>query len=332
MQDQTPSPASLFEFSHAGVIDRRDDAHFQYEIEKLIKSAEDSRLHYMNKHQVRQNIAASISMFIILSGASGFAWFLLMEAELTRAIASLLIAFTIPFLLNGWTKGPLTEYIKDHRSRYLPELGKLMGGFSYHSERGIAENVISKTGIAPNYDRYYNEDCFRGIYKGSKVMFSEAAMVDSKKQPLFRGLLALIELPHTIFEGHTIITADRAMAEQYARTRWGKLSPVPLAFSGGKMNRFVAYSDEPQAAALVLGENFIKELAEVDIAFGNANMSAVLFRGKYIFLMIPHEADMFEAFDLYIPVSTRKHALACKKEIDQLLEMIDVIHLYRTQS
>jgi hypothetical protein len=68
------------------------------------------------------------------------------------------------------------------------------------------------------------------------------------------------------------------------------------------------------------------------MAFGDANLSAVLFRGKYIFMMIPHETDMFEASDLYVPVSTQRHALSCKKEIDQLLEMLDVFDLYAAKN
>ena len=57
----------------------------------------------------------------------------------------------------------------------------------------------------------------------------------------------------------------------------------------------------------------IKELAEAGAIFKNAPISAVMFRGKYVFLAIPYEEDMFEASNIYVPVATKQHALHCKK-------------------
>ena len=45
-------------------------------------------------------------------------------------------------------------------------------------------------------------------------------------------------------------------------------------------------------------------------------------------MMIPYEPDMFEASSLFVPVTTKTQAMQCKKEIEQLLEIIDVFDLY----
>ena len=41
---------------------------------------------------------------------------------------------------------------------------------------------------------------------------------------------------------------------------------------------------------------------------------------------------MFEASNMYVPVATKQHALQCKKEIEQILEIIDLFELYKTDS
>lgn len=332
MDQNTPSTdtQSPFAMPQGCNIDRRDDAQFQYDIERLLKQAEDIRISHMKRYQAQKNIGLSAGILTMLLGAGGFGWFLIMQSDPIKAFACMVLAIAIPLALNNWIKSPIEAYKADYKAQYLPQLADIMGGFQYHPHRGISETVIKKSGIAPAYDSYESEDCFRGHYKGMKVLFSEASLTTKKKEPLFRGILALIELPHDIFEGHTILTADRAMAEEHENTRWRKLSRLPLSVENKKWDRFVAFSDRPEAAQLMLGEKLLKELAEADIAFGGKNLSAVIFRKKYIFLMIPNEQDMFEVSDLHIPVSTHRHMQACKREIEQLLEVIDIFDLYRS--
>ena len=48
--------------------------------------------------------------------------------------------------------------------------------------------------------------------------------------------------------------------------------------------------------------------------------------------MIPFEGNLFEASGIHVPVATKQHTLECKKEIDQILEIIDVIDLYQSSN
>lgn len=325
--EKTPSESPFNIPSHAA-IDRRDDAQFQHDIKHLIERAEKIRINEMKRYQLRRNIGMTLNILIMLAGCAGCGWFLLVNSDPIKAAACMVIAIAMPLVINMWMQDPVDSYKSNYKRQYLPELAQLMGGFDYHPTRGIAENVIRKTGIIPPYKHYHSEDCFRGYYKGSKVLFSEARLNTTKKESAFKGLFVLLELPSAIFEGHTIITANRYMADEYENTRWRKLTRIPMSIENKRWDRFVAFSDKPDVAQLFLGEKFIKELAEADIAFGDPNISAVLFREKYVFLAIPHEKDMFEASELHIPVSSHNHAIACKKEIDQILEVIDIFDLY----
>jgi hypothetical protein len=46
-------------------------------------------------------------------------------------------------------------------------------------------------------------------------------------------------------------------------------------------------------------------------------------------MMIPNKGDMFEPSSMFVPVSTKQHALNCKKEIERILEIIDVFEIYK---
>lgn len=327
-QRRATDAAALFNIPDTAQIDRRDDAQFQHEIKRLIERAEETRVRYMNKHQTHRMIGLTLSLFLQLGGATAFGWFFLMQPDLVKAFSALALGLILPFFLHGWIESPIHHYVASYKKDYMPELAKLLGGFSYHPDRGIGEGLLKKTGIIPAYKHYRAEDCFRGYYKGTKVLFSEAELTDKKKEQVFRGLFALIELPNAVFEGHTIMTADRDMADAYGPTRWHKLRPVPLDMPQREWDRFVAYSTQPEAAQLMIGQKLIKELAEADMAFDNANLSAVFFRKKYIFVMIPSMVDMFEASNLYVPVSSMQHSIECKREIEKILEMIDIFDIY----
>ena len=64
-----------------------------------------------------------------------------------------------------------------------------------------------------------------GVYKGVKVIFSEARLYKDKKsqkakESVFDGIFVLLETSSNIIEGHTILTADSALAKRAAQTIW----------------------------------------------------------------------------------------------------------------
>ena len=313
-------------------LQRRDDAQFQNESEALIREAEDRRLHFMKKQRNRHYLWVTVCILCITGGATAFGWYLLVQANIALAVFWMLTSLGLPVLLHFWTGGPIKHYKTDYKKSFMPKMARALGGLKFHAERGISVKILSKTGVVPAHDIYQAEDCFMGLYKGVKVIFSEARLYSRKNRydPVFKGVFALLEIPGEPLQGHTIITADRQMADRSARTRWQKLQNVPLpALENPKWNIFQVYSDAPQAAATLVTEKLIKELAEASEIFGDSLLSAVLFGKKFIFLMIPCKEDMFEASDIFVPVTTKQHALKCKKEIDKLLELIDVLEIYK---
>jgi len=313
-------------------VQRRDDAQFMAEINAIISEGEQMRVSYMRKHRTRSMLALTFTLLFIIAGGAGFGWFLLMEYRLPLAVLSMLGAIGLSALMYWWNAGPIKEYQKSYKSVFMPKLAKALGGLKFHPKRGIPSKFLAKTRVLPPYKRYEAEDCFLGRYKGVKVIMSEARLYPEAKggEPIFRGLMVLMEAPSKIFEGHTILTANHDMAAQWATTRWKGLTPVNMPVGNEKAARFRVFSDKPEVAVKTTGEKLLKELGETAEVFDDSAMTAVLFGGKFIFLMIPYQTDMFEASSIYVPVTTNDYAVRCKKEVDRILEIIDVFEIYKS--
>lgn len=120
------------------------------------------------------------------------------------------------------------------------------------------------------------------------------------------------------------------MIRRWAPTRWKKLQKTVPNDTPPEGSRFEVYADNPESANLLVGQRLLTELAEASDIFDNSALSAVLFRKKFIFITIPYEENMFEASNMYVPVATREHAMNCKREIEQILEIIDVFEIYKS--
>lgn len=311
-------------------LTRTEDRYFSSQIEQVIKKSEAHRLHFMKRHYKRDMMTSNLSLLVMTIGGCGFGWFFLMEADLVKALACVVLAIIVPILMQMWSSRVLKSYVMDYKKNFMPELARALGGMKFFPARGISAKILPRTGVILPFTSYEAEDCFMGTYKGTKVIFSEARLL-GKKKLMFKGVFVFLEVPHKIFEGHTIITADHELVKCSAGSRWSKLSNVKIETSNPSWNRFEIYSDKPEAARLMIGEKLLKELAEAADIFSNAPLSAVLFQGKYIFIAIPYERDMFEASNIHVPVTTQRHAMDCKREVGQIMEIIDVFDIYKSQ-
>jgi hypothetical protein len=311
-------------------LQRRDDAQFQAEIDNLIREAEERRFAHMKRHSRRAHFSTAAGILSVIAGACAFGWYLLMQYDLAAALLCMGVGIVLPLLLLPWVGGPVKKYVRDYKKSFMPQLAHAFGGLQFHEARGISAALLAKTGVIPEHDTYNAEDCFMGSYKGVKVIFSEARLTArGKREPVFAGVMVLLEIPGSPLEGHTIITSDAMMIKNWATTRWKKLQPVGITVENPALANFKIFSDTPDAAKLFVGERLLKELAEASAVFGQSPLTAVMFRQKYIFIAIPHEENMFEASNMFLPVASKTHALQCKREIERIMEIIDVFELYK---
>lgn len=314
-----------------GEISRVDERRFSQSMQELMQDAEDLRMKHMQAHRARGFIAMNFSILAATIGAIGFGWFFLMKLDIVQALFCAVVPIILSAIVYYWAGLPIKTYKSEHKSVFMPKLAKALSGLSYHQDRGINAKILERTGVLPPHNRIHSEDCFMGTYKGSKVVFSEARLYQSAKphDPVFQGIFVLLETPQDVFEGHTIITANSKLAETNIKKRWKSMTQLAVTPTNPDWDIFTVFSTKPEAAELIVGDKLLKELAEASAIFKNAALTSVLFGKRYVFIMIPHDDDMFEASDLYVPVSTRQHAETCKKEIEQLLEIVDIFDLYK---
>ncbi len=315
-------------------LQRRDDAVFKREVEALIRQAEDMRLTYMQRYNTYNALTIWVGVMSALIGSGAFAWYFLIEFQFYFGLIWLIGGIVPLIALNIAGSGVMKSYTKQHKRDFMPKLAKILGNFRFYEERGISPKVLPHTGVLPSFNSYFSEDCFIGKYKGVKVIFSEARLFkgSSKGTPVFDGIFVLLETPEPVIEGHTIVTADHESVKKWQHTRWKKFSPVTPQVSDSRLlKRFQVFTDTPEAAELLVGEKLLKELAEASDIFDDSTLSMALFKKKYIFIAIPYENDMFEASDINYPITTHHHAMRCKKEIDQILEIIDVYDIYKVK-
>lgn len=299
-----------------------EDAKFALDVERLIAGAEDRRLHFMKRYRNRNFLALTLGLLAMTAGGCAFGWYFLMEADLARALGSILLAGAVPVLLGIWARGVLKAYAHDYKNNFLPQMAKILGNLQFYPSRGISAKTLAHSGLLPQHQRYIAEDCFMGRYKGVKILFSEAQLFRGKNI-VFDGVLVLLEAPDAAFPGHTIVTSDERAVKSWRTSRWRKFSDMKTSSP-----YFQAFSTKPQEAAALVSETLLGELLETSVLFENAPVSAAFFARNRVFLAINHHEDMFEPSNIEMPVATKAHALRCKKEIERILSIVDILELY----
>ncbi|MDH5722328.1 MAG: DUF3137 domain-containing protein [Alphaproteobacteria bacterium] len=330
-KEQKTDESPQEEHVELGELNRVDDTRFNKTLEALIQESEDTRLHRMKQMRTRGFIAMNASIALIFIGIAAFGWFFLMEGKIIEGLIAIALSLAPSVLLYKWADLPLKKYVREHKEIFMPKLAKAINGLSFYPKRGVSSKILGKLAVLPAHDRYEAEDCFMGMYKGVKVIFSEARLYSKtyKTGQVFDGIFVLLETPADVIDGHTIVTANNKMVKAYSKTRWKTMQQVHIAPSDPKWDKFTIYSTKPDSAELIIGDRLLKELAEASEIFDNAPLTAVFFGNKYIFIMLPYDKDMFEASDIHVPVTTKQHATQCKKEIEQILEIVDVFDLYQ---
>lgn len=302
-------------------------AHDTYaqETQRLAQAAENLRLRHMRALRTRHNIAITLSLGGAALCAGGFGWYLMMQGDLTRALACVALAMVMPPLLLAWAARPLADYRRAHKKKFMPQLARLLGGLSYRADSGLNPAILRTSGIAPPFTRHSGEDCFTGLLNGVKVIFAETRLFEGDHvSPRFSGLCVLLESAlEQRFPGHVVITDDPA----YEPT----LPAHEFAFESPYSTQFSLYADTPEAGQAIAQPRLLKELAEAAARF-KAPVRASFFKGRYVFIMFPSHEDMFEPSDLLIPVRTANYGARVRTEISRILEIIDIFGLYSLPS
>jgi hypothetical protein len=303
------------------------------EVKSLINKAEEMRFAKSKQYTQRQKLFVSALSFLAIGSSSNLVWALLMGGDIYLALGGIVVAIIIPLLLAGWAKSPTKEYRKNFKTEFMPALAKAIGNLDYFPTGGIAMKSMKPSGIIPPHATYTAEDGFRGKFKNNSLTISEGRLYSDKKnaEPIFNGVLVMITTPKGKFKGHTIITSDHEAIKKWANTRWKKFNSVQPR-EGIAAGDYKIYANNVEEAQALADEDYMELLQRLSELFSNSLISSAFYAGNRVLLLIPSDEDMFEPGDIDMPVSSQGYALKCKREIEQILHVVDVIDVYEPDS
>ncbi len=329
-QEAQNAPLDAPDASDKEQIKVKSDLYFSKDIQLIIDKAEALRMERMKQYETRGFLSFSLGMFFTMAGGCIFAWFFFVQNDILKAIMGLIAGMTPSYLLHQFKLQPIKNYKREHKEVFMPALARALGGLRYRANSGIKINMIRPSRILPAHGEYKAEDCFHGKHNGIKMIMSEARMKMPSKQGkgyAFDGIFVLLELPKPSFTGQTLIMGNIAQARKWGERRWGDLSYTETE-DPGQESHFDVYSNNHEEAKKLARGDILERLHVLAKEFDNAKISLSFYKQKYVFLMIPYSTDMFEHSSLYLPITTKEDALTRKREIEQIISIIDTLSLH----
>ncbi|MCB1782878.1 MAG: DUF3137 domain-containing protein [Alphaproteobacteria bacterium] len=244
-------------------------------------------------------------------------------------------AFLFLFLsfLYWWVTKPKREYAKVYKNWILPDLAKLFGNFSYDARGAIPLHVIQPSKILPRHDLYESEDYFEGTYKDVHIQFSEIDFQQERRSKngkhyvsVFKGLAVLLDMKRKRFYGHTILDYNRSKMSEWFKEKSMKLKRANLVDPEFE-KIFDVYTDDQVEARYLVDPVMMERLTRMYNEYDGNKMAAAFYDSKML-ILISSPYNYFEPADLEIPATDPRSILQMKKEIGEILSIIDRLDLY----
>lgn len=242
---------------------------------------------------------------------------------------------SIAFLgfLYWWVTGPRREYAKAYKGKILPDLARLFGNFSYAVDGQIPLYVMQPSKILPRHDRYKSEDYFEGVYKDVHIQFSKIDFQQKRRSKnstyyvsVFKGLAVLLDMKRKTFYGHTILDYNRSKMSEWFKEKSMKLKRANLV--DPKFEEiFDVYTDDQVEARYLVDPVMMERLGGMYEEYEGSKMAAAFYDSKML-ILIASPYNYFEPADLEIPATDPRSVVQMKKEIGEILSIIDRLDLY----
>jgi len=273
--------------------------------------------------------------------------------------------------LYWWITQPKRQYAKEYKIEILPRLVGLFGDFKYDVDGKIDMAEMQPSKVVPSHSRYKSEDYFAGSYKGVNIKFSEITLKERRGSgknkrtvQVFKGLSILLEMQKKSFMGHTILDKDKGKIGEWMAEKTLKLDRANLvdpkfedifdAYTNDQvearylvdpliMQRLIDiydhYASAPERDQRVHKKDWVEKLninlkRSLLSGFGrdgHSNDMKVAFFNSKILIMIESNFNHFEPASVYVPATDPQSILHMKKEIADILSLIDQLDAYDPQ-
>ncbi|PCJ97838.1 MAG: hypothetical protein COA45_09120 [Zetaproteobacteria bacterium] len=238
--------------------------------------------------------------------------------------------------LYTWVTHPRRQYAKAYKLHILPDLAKLFGDFSYDLKGQVARHKMQPSKILPKYDRCDSEDYFSGTYKGVDIEFSEVDFKQRRRSKnrtryvsVFKGLVIMLDMKTKKFYGHTLLDRDKGKIGEWFKQKSSKLKRANLVDPEFE-KIFDVYTNDQVEARYLIDPVMIERLKGLQMEYGGESITAAFFDSKML-ILIQSDHNYFEPAALEIPATDPRSILSMKKEIGEILSLIDRLDLYDPQ-
>ena len=232
-----------------------------------------------------------------------------------------------------WVTQPKRQYARAYKIQILPKIAELFGNLTYDIDGKIGMDYMQPSRIVPHHDRYESEDYFTGEYKGVHMEFSEINLKQRRRSnksthyvSVFKGLAVLLNTKHKRFYGHTILEKDRhALLEWFEEKTKGleRAEMVDPEFE----EIFDAYTNDQVEARYLIDPKMIESLKGLYAEYDGHQMAAAFYVNRML-ILIASKHNHFEPPNIYLPASDPEGLLNMKREVGQILSIIDKLSLY----
>ena len=293
---------------------------------------ENVRLKKLKIYETRKRLA--IPAALVLGPACMFVDYLLL---FTRHFSSDNDAAGLTFLVMGalyaWVTQPKRDYAKAYKNEILPRIAALFGNFTYAANGKIDMARMNPSQIVPHHNRYSSEDYFTGEYKGVRMEFSEMELEirsgsgkNRRTVTVFKGLAILLDTNHKRFFGHTIIDENRTAIGQWFKQKTSKLERADMVDPEFE-KVFDAWTNDQVEARYLIDPLMIERLTALYAEYKGDKMAAAFYENKML-IMIASKHNHFEPPNIYVPAADPQGILNMKREVGEILSIIDKLSLY----
>jgi hypothetical protein len=236
-------------------------------------------------------------------------------------------------LIWGWIEIPKKLYSSAYKKEVLPDIARLFGDFIYKAKGCVPLKEFRPAKILPSYSRNTSEDYFEGEYKGTKIQFSEIHLEQRRNSgkrtyyvTVFKGLAIIIKMKENKFFGHTIIARNQSSFMEWFKEKDTGLDRANLVDPEFEKTYDVYTNDQVEARYLI-DPVMIERIKEMSKIYKTKGISAAFLNDNF-FILLPSDKNLFEPSDIKVRATNPKSVQKMKKEIEQMLYLIDHLNLY----
>lgn len=309
------------------VAESQDEKDFLETCKPELDTIEEFRLVKLRNYKLRKSIAIPVATLLTPILAYLDYWLIMLQRSSDDGFAG--VTFFVIGAIYWWATQPRRQYAKEYKQKIMPRIIKLFGNFNYQIDGCLDLEALKPSGIFPSFTSKKSEDCFTGEYMGVGMEFSELELTSGSgknRRTVFKGMVILLDLRHKKFLGKTILRRNAGNIQKWFQGMVSDLEHARMADPEFEKIFDVHTNDQVESRWLV-DPAMIEKLKALYTEYEGKGMLASWYDNKML-ILINSQHNHFEPAHLETPATHPGSILSMKREIAQVLSIIDRLSLY----